>query len=71
MTVETVRVRFVCLGDICRSPTAEGVSWRLVHERASGETWTDKCTRHAVCVVGGHADRRFDPPSSLLPEPPL
>jgi protein-tyrosine phosphatase len=27
------RVLFVCLGNICRSPTAEGVMRRLVHER--------------------------------------
>lgn len=27
-----MRVLFVCLGNICRSPTAEGVMRRLVHE---------------------------------------
>jgi len=29
---EPVRVCFVCLGNICRSPTAEAVMTRLVHE---------------------------------------
>ena len=27
------RILFVCLGNICRSPTAEGVMRRLVRER--------------------------------------
>ena len=30
----TIRVLFVCMGNICRSPTAEGVFRRLVAERA-------------------------------------
>lgn len=30
------RVLFVCMGNICRSPTAEGVFRRLVEERAPG-----------------------------------
>ncbi len=30
MTVEPVRICFVCLGNICRSPTAEGVFRHLV-----------------------------------------
>ena len=32
MKPDRVRVCFVCLGNICRSPTAEGVFQRLVHE---------------------------------------
>ncbi len=31
-----MRVLFVCMGNICRSPTAEGVFRRLVAERAPG-----------------------------------
>ena len=29
-----MRILFVCMGNICRSPTAEGVFRRLAHERA-------------------------------------
>jgi protein-tyrosine phosphatase len=32
-----VRILFVCLGNICRSPTAEGVMRHLVAERGLGE----------------------------------
>jgi protein-tyrosine phosphatase len=31
-----MRILFVCMGNICRSPTAEGVFRRLVAERAPG-----------------------------------
>jgi protein-tyrosine phosphatase len=31
-----MRVLFVCMGNICRSPTAEGVFRKLVDERAAG-----------------------------------
>ena len=31
-----MRILFVCMGNICRSPTAEGVFRRLVSERAPG-----------------------------------
>ena len=31
-----MRILFVCMGNICRSPTAEGVFRRLVQERAPG-----------------------------------
>lgn len=33
---EKMSVLFVCMGNICRSPTAEGVFRRLVEERAPG-----------------------------------
>jgi protein-tyrosine phosphatase len=33
---EKISVLFVCMGNICRSPTAEGVFRRLVDERAPG-----------------------------------
>ena len=32
MTIEPVRICFVCLGNICRSPTAEGIMVALVAE---------------------------------------
>lgn len=34
---DPVRVCFVCLGNICRSPTAEGIFRRLVSERHLGD----------------------------------
>ena len=34
MTKETIRVLFVCLGNICRSPTAEGVFRHLLKAQA-------------------------------------
>jgi protein-tyrosine phosphatase len=33
MSSHGVRLLFVCLGNICRSPTAEGVMRRLVHDQ--------------------------------------
>ncbi|MFO1467152.1 MAG: low molecular weight protein-tyrosine-phosphatase [Steroidobacteraceae bacterium] len=34
-----MRVLFVCLGNICRSPTAEGVARRLAAEAGLGADW--------------------------------
>jgi len=34
---EKIRVLFVCMGNICRSPTAEGVFRHLVEEQGLGE----------------------------------
>ncbi|MCH4561694.1 MULTISPECIES: low molecular weight protein-tyrosine-phosphatase [Halomonas] len=39
-----MRVLFVCLGNICRSPTAEGVFRRLLEERGlAGRVEVDSC----------------------------
>ncbi len=39
-----MRVLFVCLGNICRSPTAEGVFRRLLEERGlAGRVSVDSC----------------------------
>ena len=35
--METVKVLFVCMGNICRSPTAQGVFEKLVNEHALAE----------------------------------
>jgi len=35
-----VKLLFVCLGNICRSPAAEGVLARLVADAGVGELWT-------------------------------
>jgi protein-tyrosine phosphatase len=35
--MQPVKVLFVCLGNICRSPMAEGIFRKLVHERGLGD----------------------------------
>lgn len=53
-----VRVLFVCLGNICRSPTAEGVFRRLVAEQGlEGEIEIDSAGTHAY-HVGAAPDAR-------------
>ncbi len=53
-----VKVLFVCLGNICRSPTAEGVFTRLVEESGlGGHISIDSAGTHAY-HVGSPPDRR-------------
>jgi len=53
-----VSVLFVCMGNICRSPTAEGV-FRHIVENASLSNWitTDSAGTHAY-HIGEQPDRR-------------
>ncbi len=51
----TSRVLFVCLGNICRSPTAEGVMQHLV-EQAGADVRVD-----SAGTGGWHAGERADP----------
>ena len=45
------RVLFVCMGNICRSPTAEGVLRKLIEERAPGfDVQIDSAGTHAYHV---------------------
>jgi protein-tyrosine phosphatase len=45
------RVLFVCMGNICRSPTAEGVFRKLIEERAPGlDVQIDSAGTHAYHV---------------------
>ena len=54
----TIRILFVCLGNICRSPTAEGVLRRRVQERAPHlQVEIDSAGTHAY-HVGDPPDRR-------------
>ncbi len=47
----TVRVLFVCMGNICRSPTAEGVFRKLVEEAGlAGQVEIDSAGTHAYHV---------------------
>lgn len=58
MSKKKVKVLFVCLGNICRSPTAEGVFRHLVQQECH-DTWitTDSAGTHAY-HVGEPPDRR-------------
>jgi protein-tyrosine phosphatase len=54
----TTRILFVCMGNICRSPTAEGVFRKLVRERAPDlQVEIDSAGTHAY-HVGEPPDRR-------------
>jgi protein-tyrosine phosphatase len=52
-------VLFVCLGNICRSPTGEGVFQRLVDERGLGDRIRVDSAGTAAYHVGERADRRM------------
>ena len=53
----TQRVLFVCLGNICRSPTAEGVMLHLLRERGITSVSVDSAGTSAY-HVGEVADKR-------------
>lgn len=53
----TQRVLFVCLGNICRSPTAEGVMLHLLQERGITSVVVDSAGTSAY-HIGEEADRR-------------
>ena len=47
MSVEQVRVLFVCMGNICRSPTAEGVFKHIVEQAGlAGRVLSDSAGTH-------------------------
>jgi protein-tyrosine phosphatase len=52
-----VKVLFVCMGNICRSPTAEGVFAKLVHEEGLTEVIE-------IDSAGTHAYHVGEPPDS-------
>lgn len=53
------RLLFVCLGNICRSPTAEGVMWHMVREAGlSGQIECDSAGTSAY-HIGEPPDRRM------------
>lgn len=56
--MKQVKVLFVCLGNICRSPTAHGVFEQLVHQQGLQEyIYVDSAGTHAY-HVGEQPDRR-------------
>ena len=62
--MDRTSVLFVCLGNICRSPIAEGVFLHLARERGVAERY-----RVDSCGTGGwHAGERPDPRSLAVAE---
>ncbi len=59
-----VRVCFVCLGNICRSPTAEGIFRALVEEAGL----TDSIEIDSAGTAGYHEGERPDPRSRAAAE---
>ncbi|MCW8899673.1 MAG: low molecular weight phosphotyrosine protein phosphatase [Gammaproteobacteria bacterium] len=56
--MKQIKVLFVCMGNICRSPTAEGVFRHLIQqERHEGWITTDSAGTHAY-HIGEQPDRR-------------
>ncbi|OQX02017.1 MAG: phosphotyrosine protein phosphatase [Thiothrix lacustris] len=56
--MEKVKVLFVCMGNICRSPTAQGVFERLVHSQGLDDRiLIDSAGTHAY-HIGSSPDKR-------------
>jgi protein-tyrosine phosphatase len=56
--MKKIKVLFVCMGNICRSPTAEGVFNKLIEDRYLGERFTvDSAGTHAY-HIGAAPDLR-------------
>lgn len=58
MSRRSVRVCFVCLGNICRSPTAEGVMRKFVEDQGLSRRIQVDSAGTAAYHVGERADRR-------------
>ncbi|RMF54292.1 MAG: low molecular weight phosphotyrosine protein phosphatase [Bacteroidetes bacterium] len=59
MSRDKIRVLFVCLGNICRSPLAEGVFRHLVKERGLAEHFEIDSAGTGSWHVGEPPDRRM------------
>ena len=55
MVMEKIKVLFVCMGNICRSPTAEGVFAKLIKEQELEEYFV-------IDSAGTHAHHVGEPP---------
>ncbi len=53
------RILFVCLGNICRSPAAEGVMKALVEEMGDADDWVIDSAGTGGWHVGQQPDRRM------------
>lgn len=58
MNAQMTRICFVCLGNICRSPTAEGVMRRLVREAGVEEQFQIESAGTAAYHAGERPDKR-------------
>lgn len=54
---EKIRILFVCLGNICRSPAAEGIFRSIIEERGIA----DRFIVDSAGLYGGHAGELPDP----------
>jgi protein-tyrosine phosphatase len=59
MSTPAIRVCFVCLGNICRSPTAEGVMKRLIEQAG----WKGRVEVDSAGTGAYHVGERADPRS--------
>ncbi len=55
--MKSINVLFVCTGNICRSPTAEGIFAQLVHERGHAE----RITVDSAGIADEHEGQAPDP----------
>lgn len=55
----TTRVLFVCLGNICRSPTAEGIFREVVRRRGTADRYEIDSAGTGAWHVGNPPDRRM------------
>ena len=70
MGPEPVRVLFVCLGNICRSPMSEGLMRSLADARGLGDRVSCDSAGTAAYHLGKPADARtLTPPPPLTPPP--
>lgn len=56
---KTKRVLFVCLGNICRSPAAEGIMKKIVEERGEADRWIIDSAGTGDWHVGDLPDSRM------------
>lgn len=56
---EKIKVLFVCLGNICRSPAAEGVLRGIVHENGMDERWEIDSAGTSRYHIGDLPDSRM------------
>lgn len=57
MKQEKIRILFVCLGNICRSPSAEGIMKKIVEDAG----WRDRIDVDSAGVTGYHEGELPDP----------
>ncbi len=58
MTISKTHIMFVCMGNICRSPTAHAVMQKIVDEQGLSDTITIESSGTHAYHVGEQADRR-------------